>query len=407
MASESKAGIFYGWVIVAAGFVVLMMAWGFQYSYGVFFESLCKEFDWTRTMVSGAYSIYMVFHCALYPVVGMVNDKYGPRRSLLFCVLLMSSGFALMSCINAPWQLYIVYGVVIAGGVSFTFLPVTSTVAHWFIERRGIALGIVTAGIGIGTMILVPLAQFLISDFGWRNSYLILAGLILIVVLPISRLMRLNPSEKGLLPYGAEEANGSKANDSLANIADFTVKEALRQRAFWILFVISIFYIMAIQTIMVHLKAYATDVGIPSMVAATILGVVGGASVLGRITMGSASDRIGRKQAYLISLLLMAIMMLWLMRVEQLWQFYLFAAIFGFGYGGCIPLGPAILGDWFGTKSHGSIFGVLTLSGVVGGIGPVMAARIYDGMGSYNLAFIIEAAVLLWLQLAAFYSRPL
>jgi len=391
MANKSQTGIFYGWVIVAVGFVVLMVLWGFQYSYGIFFESLCKEFNWTRTMVSGAYSVFMVFHCALYPVAGIANDKYGPRMSLLLCALLMSTGFALMSRINAPWQLYMAYGVVLGGGISFAFLPVTSAVTHWFVKRRGMALGITTAGIGMGTLALAPFAQFLIFKFDWRVSYLIIAGLVLIIVLPISRLVRLNPSEKGLLPYGAEETIARKTNDSLASMADFTAKEALKERAFWILFLVDAFHIMAVQTIMLHLKTCATDVGISPMVAATILGAVGGASVLGRIAMGSASDRIGRREAYLINLFLMAIMMLWVIKAKQPWQFFLFSTIFGFGYGGCVPLGPAIIGDWFGTKYHGSILGVLTLSGAIGGIGPVMAGHIYDVTGNYNLAFIIEA----------------
>jgi MFS family permease len=283
------------------------------------------------------------------------------------------------------------YGVVLGGGISFAFLPVTSTVTHWFVKRRGMALGLTTAGIGMGTLALAPFAQFLIFKFDWRVSYLIIAGLVLIIVLPISRLVRLNPSEKGLLPYGAEETSARKTNDSLASMADFTVKEALKERAFWILFLVDAFHIMAIQTIMVHLKTCATDVGISPMVAATILGTVGGASVLGRIAMGSASDRIGRREAYLINLFLMAIMMLWLIKAKQPWQFFLFSTIFGFGYGGCVPLGPAIIGDWFGTKYHGSILGVLILSGAIGGVGPVMAGHICDVTGNYNLAFIIEA----------------
>jgi MFS family permease len=390
---KQKPGIFYGWVIVAAGFVVLMTVWGFQYAYGIFFESLCGEFNWTRGMVSGAYSVYLILHCALYPLVGVVNDRYGPRKSLLLCVILMSSGFALMSQINAPWQLYLVYGVVVGSGISFTFLPVTSTVTRWFVKRRGTALGIAVAGIGIGTMALAPLAQFLISQFGWRTSYLIIAVLLLIIVLPVSRLMRLNPSEKGLLPYGVEEVGGGSDN-SLTGTRDFTVREAVREKVFWILFMIGAFHIMAVQTIMLHLKTCATDVGIPSMVAATILGVVGGASVLGRIAIGSISDRIGRKQAYSIALLLMAIMMLWLLKARQPWEFYLFSAIFGFGYGGCVPLPAAIIGDWFGTKSHGGILGVLSLGGVLAGIGPWMAGHIFDVTGSYDSAFIVAAAML-------------
>ena len=182
MLGKTRTGIFYGWAIVAAGFVILMIAWGLLYSYGVFFEDLSKEFGWSRTMVSGAYSVFMVLHCALYPVVGIINDKYGPRKSSLFCVILMSSGFALMSYISVPWQLYTLYGVVIGSGISFVYIPITSTITHWFEKRRGMALGIVTAGVGMGTMTLLPFSQFLISNFGWRSSYLIIAIFPLIII---------------------------------------------------------------------------------------------------------------------------------------------------------------------------------------------------------------------------------
>lgn len=394
MADKAETNIFYGWVIVAAAFVVLMIAWGLQYSYGVFFASLSTELAWTRTTVSGAYSVFMVFHCALYPVVGVVNDRYGPRKSLLFCALLTSSGFALMSQINAPWQLYTVYGVVVGSGISFAYIPITSTVTRWFVERRGIALGIATAGIGIGTMVLLPFSQFLISNFGWRSSYLIIAAFPLIIILPVSRLLRLNPSEKGLLPYGAEEAAGKKANNSLASARNFTLLEAIKEGNFWLLFMINAFHIMIVQIIMVHLKTHITDVGIPAMAAATILGVVGGASVLGRIAIGGVSDRIGRRQGYSICFLLMAIMMLWLLKAREPWQFFVFSAIFGFGYGGCVPLPAAIIGDWFGTESHGRILGVLSLAGTIGGVGPIVAGYIYDVTGSYDLSFIIGATAL-------------
>ena len=394
MIGKTKTGIFYGWVIVAAGFLILMIAWGLLYSYGIFFEDLSKEFGWSRTMVSGAYSVFMVLHCALYPVVGMLNDKYGPRKSSLLCVILMSSGFALMSYINAPWQLYALYGVVIGSGISFVYIPITSTVTHWFEKRRGIALGIVTAGVGMGTMTLLPFSQFLISNFGWRSSYLIIAIFPLIIILPVSRLLRLNPSEKGLLPYGAGEIASKRTDTSLASTRNFTIREAVKERNFWILFTIGAFSFLAVQLIMVHLKTNITDVGISPMTAATILGTVGGASLIGRIAVGGASDRIGRKQAYFIALLLMTIMMVWLLEARQPWQFFVFSAIFGFGYGGCVPLPAAMIGDWFGAESHGRILGVLSLSGMVAGIGPIIAGYIYDVKGSYNLAFIIAAVML-------------
>ncbi len=171
-------------------------------------------------------------------------------------------------------------------------------------------------------------------------------------------MLRLNPSEKGLLPYGAEEAAGKKANNALASARNSTLLEAIKERNFWLLFMINAFHIMIVQIIMVHLKTHITDVGIPAMAAATILGVVGGASVLGRIAIGGVS------------------------------------AIFGFGYGGCVPLPAAIIGDWFGTESHGRILGVLSLAGMLGGVGPIVAGYIFDVTGSYDLSFIIGATAL-------------
>jgi len=237
LASKSKTGVFYGWVIVAAGCLILLVEWGCQYSYGVFFTELCADLDWTRAMVSGAYSLGFLWHGVIYFVAGSLNDRYGPKLTLAISAVIMGLGYALMSVINAPWQLCIFYGVVIGTGVGFGFLPVTSTVSRWFVRRRGMALGIAMAGIGIGTLVLAPFTQFLITKFDWRISYLILAGLVVTIVLPLSRLMRLNPSEKGLLPYGVGEiATASKRHDnSPSSAVDFSLKQATVTRQFWLL----------------------------------------------------------------------------------------------------------------------------------------------------------------------------
>ena len=390
----SKSGIFYGWVIVAVGGIILLLEWGFQYSYGVFFTELCEEFNWTRTMVSGAYSLFMFWHSVIYLLAGRLNDKFGPRSTLAISIIALSVGYALMSLINAPWQLYIFYGIIIGTGGGFGYLPVTSTVSRWFVKRRGMALGITTAGIGIGTLALAPFAQFLISEFDWRASYLIIAGILFVIGLPISRLMRLQPSEKGLLPDGMEGVVEEEHNNSPSAV-DFTLKQAIRTKAFLLLFAMNVFLTFALQMVMVHLKAYATDVDITPMVAATALGLVGGASILGRIAIGIASDKIGRKRSFFIASFLMAVMMLWLLQARQPWQFYLFSVIFGFGYGSWIPLFPAIIADWFGTKFHGTIFGVIMVApGIGGAIGPLLAGHISDVTGSYDIAIMIGAAVL-------------
>ncbi len=396
MVHKPGKGIFYGWVIVAAGSIILLLQWGLQYSYGVFFTELCTDLNWTRATVSGAYSLFFICHGILYLVAGRLNDRYGPRLILMISILTLGSAYALMSTVSALWQLYIFYGIIISTGLSFGYLPVASTVSRWFVKRSGMALGLTVAGIGIGTLALAPFAQFLIFKFDWRTSYLILAGLIVAVALPVSRLMRLNPSEKGLLPYGMEEIEGKSTHGNLPpSTMDFSLKQATKTRQFWLLFAMYAFAIVSVQMVMVHLKAYAIGFGVEEMTAATALGLVGGASVGGRIVLGSLSDRIGRKAALLISCLLMAIGMLWLLKARQPGQFYLFSAIFGFGYGSGIPLFPAIVGDWFGIRFHGGIFGMLSIgAGIGGALGPFLAGYIFDVTGEYNIAIIIGAIML-------------
>lgn len=175
---------------------------------------------------------------------------------------------------------------------------------------------------------------------------------------------------------------------------DFTVGQAIKTKSFWLLFAMYVLVLIPIQMVMVHLKAYAVHFGVAEMTAAIALGLVGRVSIVGRIVMGSVSGRIGRKASFIIAFLLMAAMMLWLIEARQPWQFYLFSAIFGFGYGGFIPLVPAAVGDWFGMKYHGSIFGVLSLAVAIGGaIGPLLAGYIFDITGSYDIAIIVGTVV--------------
>ena len=396
MANKSKTGIFYGWTIVIAGCLILLVVFGCQYSYGVFFMELCTDLSWNRALVSGAYSLGFLWQGTISLIAGSLNDKYGPRFTLMISIIAMSVGYALMSTVNAPWQLYVLYGIVIGTGVGFSIVPITSTVPRWFIERRGIALGLTVAGIGIGTLVIAPFSQFLITKFDWRISYLFLAGLLAVIGVPISRLMRLDPSEKGLLPYGTDEiANDSNQHDKYASTVDFSLKQAIETRQFWLLSVMHASYAFVIQMVMIHLKAYAVDFGVAEMTAATAIGLTGGASVVGRIVMGGLSDKIGRKASFFICYLMLAVMMLWLLEARQPWQFYLFSVIFGFGYGGVVPLFPAIIGDWFGEKSYGSILGMLTIPlGIGGAIGPLLAGYIYDIRGSYDIAIITGAVVL-------------
>ena len=375
--------MFYGWVIVASGCIIFLLAWGFQYSYGIFFTELCQDFGWTRTIISGGYSLFMLWHSILSLPAGWLNDKYGPRLTLALSIISLGAGYGLMSIINAPWHLYLFFGILVGTGNGFCFVPVTSTISRWFLKKRGMALGITLSGIGIGTLILAPFAQFLIFNFDWRNSYLIIAGIVIIIGLPLSQLMRLHPAETGLV-----------SNSEMESEVDFRFKQAIKTKAFWFLFVIYAILILILQMVMVHLKALVVDIGIMPTIAATILGLIGGVSILGRIVIGSYSDKFGRKVFFFIGFLLIGIAMLLLMEAREAWQFYIFSALFGFGYGSCIPLFPAITADWFGTEFHGSIFGALAIApGIGGAIGPLLGGYIFDLAGSYDIAIATGAAL--------------
>lgn len=381
--------IFYGWIIVAAGAITLALVYGWQLSYGIFLTELQGDFGWTRARLSGAYSLYMIVHGIMYLVAGSLNDRCGPRLMLTIAITTMGIAYALLSIINTPWQLYVFYGIMIGTGMSFAYLPVMSTVTRWFKKKRGSALGTTGAIQGIGILISAPVIQFLIIEFGWRSSYLILAVLLVVILLPVSRLMRLDPSEKGLSPDGVEET--VTRNKLPSSVTGLTLMQAIKTKAFWLLFIMYLLFLSPLHTIMVHLKVYAVGVGIPEMIAATILGLVSGGSIVGMIVIGKVSDKIKKGTCLFIVYILLATTMLYLIEARQVWQFYLFSLTYGFGMGGGLILFPVIIGERFGTKFHGSIFGALSMAHIAAATGPSLAGYIHDTTGSYELAIIIGA----------------
>jgi OFA family oxalate/formate antiporter-like MFS transporter len=394
MAGKPKTGVFYGWIVVAAASVILALQWGFHESFGIFFTELYRDLVLTRTEVSGSYALFYVVSSTLGILTGRLNDKYGPRLMLMISVIVISIGCALMSVVNTLWQLYVVYGVIIAIGASFGWVPVIATVCHWFVKKRGMALGITKGATGIGMFIMPPFSQFLIIKLGWRISYLIIAGLICAIGLPASRFTRADPAEKGLYPDNMKDTVKNTGNDKrVSNIRGFTIKQALRTKQFWLLFALSAIFALPFG-IWVHLKAYMVGFGISEMTAANVIGLSGAAYVVGVLVINYLSDRIGRKKPLIISLLFMGLMMLWLLRAREPWEFYVFSIIIGFFWGG-LGLFSAIIADWFGLKFLGSIFGILDASwGIGAGISPILAGYIFDTTGSYQLSIIMGAVVI-------------
>ncbi|MDD4876755.1 MAG: MFS transporter, partial [Dehalococcoidales bacterium] len=272
-------------------------------------------------------------------------------------------------------------------GGSCAFIPLTSTLPRWFAERTGMALGITVAGFGTGGIITPPLTQWLISSFGWQQACLILGIITLVIIIPIAQFLRKSPQSMGIKPYGQKQIKENKQSLDLGGIS---LKEAVKTRSFWLLGSIIFCFFFSIQVIIVHIVPYAIDIGISPIVAASITSIIAGVSVIGRLSMGIIADKIGGRLLLVGCVTLITIALGWLLFVDEIWMFYIFALIFGIGYGGEVILQTIITVELFGYISLGSILAVILLCGTVGGaIGAPLAGSIFDTSGSYTLAFII------------------
>jgi len=403
LTGDRKSKFFYGYVIVLAGFGIQVIGWGIYTTYGVFFTQLLIEFGWTRAMLSGAASLTSLLWGFVIIIVGRLGDRFGPRMLMTGSGIFFGLGYLLMSQINTMWHLYLFYGVVVAIGTSGLDVLPLSAVARWFTKRRGMMSGIIKVGAGIGLLIMPLVASWLILSYGWRTSYLILGSVALIFMVLAAQFLRRDPGEKGLVPYGADEANAG------ANMVEegFSLREAVHLKQFWILCAISAPFFFAIDVILVHIVPYGLDIGIPMASAAGVLSVIGGASIVGRLMMGSAGDRVGSRLALVICLFIMMVALLWLQVAGELWMLYLFAAVYGFAHGGFLTVLSPLVAELFGLRAHGVIFGMVTFSGAIGGaLGPVLAGHIFDIIGSYRLGFLICALLVSTSFVLALWLRP-
>ena len=402
---RAEPRFFYGYIVVLSCLLIMLIAFGALFTFGVFFEPVLIEFGWTRAMTSGAFSLCMVLWGLTSMGMGRVNDRFGPRIVMIISGLFLGLGYLLMSQISAIWQLYLFYGVMIGIGMSGAFVPVLSTVARWFVKRRGFMTGIANAGIGIGTIISPLIAIWLISIYGWRTSYTVVGITTLVLIILVAQFLRRDPSQMGQLPYGAGKV---KADDLNLGTGGFSLWEAFHTRQLWMLCGVYFCAFFFIMTVLVHIVIFATGLGISAADAASILAIIGGLTIVGVTVIGNLADRIGIKSAMIISLTLLIMASLWLMFAKELWMLYLFATIFGFAYGGMSTVQSPMTAELFGLESHGVLLGFVFFCGTIANAsGPVVAGHIFYVNGSYNLAFLICTAIaIVGLILTALLTPP-
>jgi MFS family permease len=393
---KGRDGICYGWVIVAVFLIIQAVMMGIASSFTIFFKSIETEFELTRTVTSAISSVSMV----LIPISGFIGgwalDRYGPKVVLLCMGILTGLSLVLTSRTGAAWQVFLTYSVLLAIGMGPVYVVATSTISRWFNKRRGLAVGIAGSGEGLGTITMAPLSNFLISRFDWKTAYLILGLITWAVVIPLSRFLKKEPGEIGALPDGvkaeeddiSEEISNGKTQES-----GMTLAETLKTRGFWAVAGIWFFFSFCMTMVFTHIVPHVTDIGLTATQGAMIISIMGAARVAGMIGLGIVADRAGRKKVAIISTLLQAGAMIWLLWTQEFWMFFLFAILFGLGNGGLFSGVTSLLGDTFGLDRIGSILGLLEIGwGLGAGIGPLIAGFIYDTSSSYSLAFILGAA---------------
>ncbi len=405
MNKKNKSESFYGYIVVAAAFAIVVIGVGGSNSFGVFLKPLLVEFGWTRATTAGAFSLAALVSGSVCIGIGRLTDRFGPRLPLTVSGLFWGLGYLLMSQINAIWQLYLFYGVIMGIGYSGFFTPLLSTIAKWFAKKRGTMTGIVLSGIGVGSLIMPPLTAWLISNYGWRHASTVLGITSLIIIVSAAQFLRRDPQSKGQLPDGETAVKQQSSN---LGVTGFSLQEAMCTRQLWLLGLTMVCLAISLKAIQVHIVIHTTGLGIPIASAVTVLAIAGGVNIAGMFVIGTTADRIGNKQALIIALGVLLASLVWLQFAKELWMLYLFAVIFGFVWGGAfVPISPMVA-ELYGMRAHGVLFGFINLNFAVGStIGPVLLGYIFDITGSYQLGLLLLSIVSLICLTLALLLQPI
>jgi MFS family permease len=394
-----------GWIIVATTFMSLVVLYGTWYSYSVFLVALFREFGWKRSVVAGAFSVFVLVHGLCAPGVGWLLQVAGPRRPILAGACVMGLGLCLTAQTTKWWHLYLAFGVISAVGVSLAgWIPAVVLVRGWFPDRVGTMIGIASAGIGVGIFGLVPLTQFFIDRVGWRWAFRILAALIVGWVIPATFGFVRDPPpvEPSHPPSGAGMAHATTGDRP-----HWTPAAAVRSWRFWGLAGNYFTGNFVTQMLMIHQVAYLVDHRVPALIAAAVGGASGLASIVGKVGWGWLSDRTNRELAYGLAFgcVAVSIGVLVLAGVHPTsFLLYLYAVLIGLGYGVMAPVPPAVASDLYGGPGFSTIYGALYVITCLGlATGTWGAGEIFDHTGSYaaalwlGLVMTVISPVLLWL----------
>ena len=380
--------LFYGWIVTGCAFVVLFLTYGVQYSFGIFVPVMVDELGWQRASLGGAFSFYTVVYTTFSLLSGKLTDSLGPRRVVGLGGVLLGVGIMATSQMSSQWQLFFWYGIVAALGMSTAYIPCNVTVVRWFQRKRGLALGVASCGASCGILAVPVFTSLLINLTDWRTTMLTLGAGMLVLISVVARFMVSDPKRMGLLPDGA----GAPAQDAIVGSLDdttgWTLREAAATLSFWVFLVAFAVGMLTTTIPFVHIAGFAQDIGLSDIAGAMTFSIMGLFALIGSVSLGTVSDRIGRKAMMVFALASQVLAYVLFLNAESVTTLYLGAAAFGFFYGGIATLFPALVGDLFGPAHAGTIGGsIFAGGGILGAWGPALAGYLRDVHGDYHLAF--------------------
>jgi MFS family permease len=370
----SRRGLFYGWIVVAASALIVCIGMGALFSLGVLLKPMADDMGWSRGAISSVALLNWIAMGLGSFVWGALSDRIGTRGVAVAGGLLLGLGLVLSSQVRALWQLYVTFGFLVGFAVGAFYAPLTSTATKWFTARRGLAVALVSAGIGVGILAIAPLARALTSLWDWRVALLVIGDLAWLVIVPVALLIREEPGDVGAVAMGGSSGGGP----------EYSTRDVLAAPQFWAIALTHFACCAAHSGPIFHMVTHATDQGIGAMAAATALGVSGLASIAGRVGGGVLADRVGIKPTLLAGLALQAVMVLLYLVVRDVGLFYGLSIVFGVAYGGVMPLYALVTREYFGERVMGAAYGAVFLVSTLGmGIGSYAGGWLYDRLGSY------------------------
>ncbi len=404
---RARRGIFFGWWIVAAGFVIQILNGGLLFhAFGAYILPLQADFGWTKGQLSGAFSMARAESGILGPLQGWAIDKFGPRIMMQIGMVLFGAGFIYLSTIDTLITFYIAFALMALGSSLGGFMPLATTVTNWFARKRALALGVMMTGMSIGGL-TVPIVVFGVSEFGWRDTAMASGIIILVVGLPLTLLIRHSPERHGLLPDGEKRSYRGGKMVAPPPITGLTARQALKSQAFWMISLSHGAALLIVGSALLHQIPHMIEgMGLSDASAALVVAVLAGVVIASQLGGGYIGDRINKKVGIAGCMLFHGAGFAIFAVSTSMLGALAFAVLHGVAWGVRSPLINSIRADYFGRASYATIMGFTSMIVMIGmTVGPLFAGIMRDSTGSYEAPFLILAGIAAFGSLAVLAAR--